>query len=263
MSNKFLGDSEFTPIPTKKEELKEAYIAEREKIKEAPSLMEIPSETLESVEEVVEEIPQEEIEAELPEQEEVESFENETKSKFANLISEKPKITPIKVEEIETDSIKSSSSDLFNVFSTVGEKTAARVISPSKSVEIEPSKEKKKKPEIEPSKEKKKKAEKKKKKPAEPTKPVKPTPPVEVETTSIEEVDIESLPMNKETLYQELIALEGRRYSLEKGYKGLSESYESGKIDEYEFTNQSEGLKENLDEIGSRIAKIRRLISDL
>ena len=144
----------------------------------------------------------------------------------------------------------SPGTDLFNVFSTVGTKTAERVIHPSKSVEIEPSKEKKKKAE-------------KKKKPAETTKPVKPTPPVEVESTSIEEVDIDSLPMDKETLYQELIALEGRRYSLEKGYKGLSDSYGSGKIDEYEFTNQSTGLKENLDEIGARIAKIRRLISSL
>lgn len=243
-------ESEFTPIPMKKTELLEESIEPLEEITEVPSLTPMPSDMLESDEDVIEETPQEVKEESMPEPEEVESFKNEAKSKFASLISEKPKITPIKVEEIETDSIKSSTSDLFNVFSTLGTKTGEKITHPSKSVEIEHSKEKKKKAE-------------KKKKSAEPTKPVKSTPPVKVESTIIKEVDIDSLPMNKETLYQELIALEGRRYSLEKGYKGLSDSYESGKIDEYEFTNQSAALKENLDEIGTQIAKIRGLISSL
>ena len=71
------------------------------------------------------------------------------------------------------------------------------------------------------------------------------------------------MPTDKDSLYQELIALEGRRYALEKGYKELSNNYNSGMIDDYEYKNQSEGLRSNLDEISSRIAKIRRLISSL
>ena len=37
----------------------------------------------------------------------------------------------------------------------------------------------------------------------------------------------EELPSDKDSLYQELIALEGKRYSLEKNYKDLEKSYQT------------------------------------
>ena len=237
-------DIEFTPLPVNKPEFFQKSESEVVFTPLPGKAVEIDEEAL--LEDQIEEIPE----------------QIERKAKFAQLITEQPKISPVKVEEIDTESIQSSSTDLFNVFSTVGAKTAEKLTKHSKSIEVEPSKGKKKK------------AEKKKKK-VEPPREIAPsqemTPPKTIAlsqspviSSSIpQEDDVESLPMDRETLYQELIALEGKRYSLEKAYKELSTRNESGKIDDYEFKNQSDGFKSNLDEIGSRIAKIRRLISSL
>ena len=77
------------------------------------------------------------------------------------------------------------------------------------------------------------------------------------------QLDLESLPKDKDSLYQQLIAFEGRRYSLEKAYKDLTKSYSNGKIDEFEFNNQSENLREILNEVSTQITEIRRIISSL
>ncbi len=165
------------------------------------------------------------------------------------IISKKPKISPISVEEVDTESIKPSSTELFNVFSSMGDKKSEQLMEIFESSEKISEKGKKKKGE-------------KKKKPEESIKEqeirasYKP-----IITGPISNMD--ALPTDKDSLYQELIALEGRRYSLEKSYKDLSKNYGNGSFNEYEFNHQGEELKKNLDEISSRITKIRGIISNL
>lgn len=167
------------------------------------------------------------------------------------IIRKKPKISPIAIEEVDTEEIISSSTDLFNVFSSVGTKQEEPPVVIPEPVEKISQKESKK--------------ESKKKQKSEitleepkiiiPSKP--PTPKKEPP------LDIEALPKDKDSLYQQLIAFEGRRYSLEKAYKDLTKSYSIGKVDEFEFNNQSENLKQILNEVSSRITEIRRIISSL
>ena len=74
---------------------------------------------------------------------------------------------------------------------------------------------------------------------------------------------IEELPTDKDSLYQELIALEGKRYSIEKDYKELEKKFNTGSINEADLKEQKNELKIKLDEITSRINKIRRVLSSM
>ena len=74
---------------------------------------------------------------------------------------------------------------------------------------------------------------------------------------------IEELPKDKDSLYQELIALEGKRYSLEKTFKQLERNYNDGSISEIEYKNRSDNLKNQQNEITSRINSIRRIIASM
>ena len=171
------------------------------------------------------------------------------KAEFA--INSKPTISTVSVEEVEAESVKSSGEDLFNVFSSVGEKTnnSEQVIGRVGGMLV---------------KEKKKKEEKKKKKGGLQEK-TSTMPFVEFGATKIEDSisTTDELPADKDALYQELIALEGRRYSLEKSFKDLEKRYHKGNIDDFEYKNQSDDLKFKLNEITSRINKIRRVIAGL
>ena len=166
---------------------------------------------------------------------------------------EQPKITSVSIEEIETETIQSTGSDLFNVFSSVGKskETSEDAAKPKpKVVKTEEKKEEMKSKE---------------------------TPhPISNATSFInfndsktqdEELyptkEIEELSTDKDALYQELIALEGRRYSLEKNFKDLERGYNKGSISDSEYKNKNNKLKSQLDEITSRINNIRRLISSL
>ncbi|MFW9952303.1 MAG: hypothetical protein ACFFKA_19455 [Candidatus Thorarchaeota archaeon] len=60
-----------------------------------------------------------------------------------------------------------------------------------------------------------------------------------------------------------MIALEGKRYAIEKSYKDLDRNYGKGSIADTAYKVQSEKLKIQSDEITSRINSIRRLISSL
>lgn len=171
------------------------------------------------------------------------------KAEFA--INSKPTISTVSVEEVEAESVKSSGEDLFNVFSSVGEKTnnSEQVIGRVGGMLV---------------KEKKKKEAKKKKKGGLQEK-TSTMPFVEFGATKIEDSisTTDELPADKDALYQELIALEGRRYSLEKSFKDLEKRYHKGNIDDFEYKNQSDDLKFKLNEITSRINKIRRVIAGL
>jgi hypothetical protein len=158
---------------------------------------------------------------------------------------EKPKISSMKVEEIETGAIKSSSMDLFNVFSSVGEKTTE---SKEKKVELKAPKR--------PIKE-----ETEEKPPIasfinfnQSKKPI---------SENVTRTIKEELPTDKDSLYQELIALEGKRYALEKNFKELDMNFQKGSIADSQYKNQSNILKNKLEEITSRINKIRRIIASL
>ncbi|TFG28139.1 MAG: hypothetical protein EU532_05905 [Promethearchaeota archaeon] len=186
----------------------------------------------------------------IPAEEKLETEKGEEPTFLTPVISKKPKITPISIEEIDTETIKSSGTDLFNVFSSVGKRASEQKVEPQKTIgKTEPLKETHLKPdkkgisEFIP--------QKMETVPQSKPKPLEP------------EISVEALPKDKDSLYQELIALEGRRYSLEKGYKDLSGNYQNGIIDEFEFNSRSEGLKNQLDEISSRITKIRRIIASL
>ncbi len=237
-------DTQLTPLPTERPKSMKTTDVDTD-------LMPIPSEPTMS------ETSEEQVSIPIP-------TETEEKPFLTTITSSKPKISPFSIEEIDTETIKSSGTDLFNVLSSVASRSSEQTLEPEKGTEPEPVKDKMKK-------------EAKKKeadlipqtielfpKAVEPIpKTVEPVPPPP-ETYVIEpEKSIDALPKDKDTLYQELIALEGRRYSLEKSYKDLSNSYGGGIVDEFEFNNRSEGLKNQLDEISSRITKIRRIIASL
>ena len=168
----------------------------------------------------------------------------------------KPTIKPVSVEEIETEEIRSSGNDLFNVFSSVGTKPVEKTSTTMDFPSLEPVKEKKKKE-----------VKKKKKKEADAVSFVNfgadaPQMNVQEEESTSSSTE-EDLPKDKDTLYQELIALEGRRYSLEKNFKEIEKSYNMGSIDDFDYKSKSDDLKEKLDKITSRINRIRRIIASM
>jgi hypothetical protein len=172
---------------------------------------------------------------------------------------QKPKIKSVSIEEVEAEEVRSSGTDLFNVFSSVGDKTSDKLPTLDQTFNEMEVKEKKKRDE------KKKKEEKEEKKKSD-TIPFIEFSSAEPELGSYDEVEIstvEELPSDKDALYQELIALEGKRYSLEKSFKEIEKRYNTGSIDDYEHQTQSDALRAKLEGITSRINKVRRVISSL
>jgi predicted transcriptional regulator len=177
-------------------------------------------------------------------------------SKSTPFLTEKPKISSVRIEEIERESIVSSGSDLFNVFSSMGNRGSSKpqeiISSPKKEVIIEE----------------KKRDDKKKKKDIN-SQESNVMPFINFNDVKVsDEPDfsppsLDSLSNDKDTLYQELIALEGKRYSLERSFKDLEKDYNKGSISELDFKNKNNNLKDQLNTITSRINKIRRLISTL
>ncbi|MFX1364905.1 MAG: hypothetical protein ACFFCE_07665 [Promethearchaeota archaeon] len=176
------------------------------------------------------------------------------------VIAQKPKITPVSVEEIEAESIPTTGTDLFNVFSSVGEKTTEKLPTLDETFSKTPEKEKKKKDD-------------KKKKKEEKVELIKTDTVsfVEFGNSSLEKTKADEdessvgdeLPSDKDSLYQELIALEGKRYSLEKFFKEIENSFATGSINDNEYNKQSNDLRIQLDNITSKINNIRRVISSL
>ena len=159
----------------------------------------------------------------------------------------KPKFTDVSIEEIEAGEIHSTGTELFNVFSSVGEKSAEKM--PSLDESFTPAKSKKKK--------------KEEKSNALAFVGFNDSGP-EIRSFSKPEAEIEeALPSDKDTLYQELIALEGKRYSLEKSFKEIEKYYSSGSIDDSDYKIQSDELRGKLNGITSKINRIRRVISSI
>lgn len=166
--------------------------------------------------------------------------------------TEAPIVSSVKVEEIETEEIKSSGTDLFNVLTSVGGKESSKKTEHKKNSETKLTSPPPKMKVVE-------------EKASNVVKPNafvnfggSPQTKQRTQYTSGEE-----LSDNKDTLYQELIALEGRRYSLEKNFKELDTLYNKGSLADAQYKSESDSLKTKLSEITSRIYKIRRIISSL
>ncbi len=175
-------------------------------------------------------------------------------------ITQKPKITSVSIEEVEAEAVRSSGTELFNVFSSVGDKTTEKLPTLDEAFAGLPVKEKKKKED------KKKKKEEKKEPKKTDTIPFIDFSGIQPEIGSFDEFEtstVEELPTDKDSLYQELIALEGKRYSIEKSFKDIEKSYHTGSIDDLEYKKQSDELRGKLESITTRINKIRRVISSL
>ena len=173
-----------------------------------------------------------------------------------SFLTEKPKISAMRIEEIESESIVSSGSDLFNVFSSMGNKNSEKPKEVPNFTEIPAKVEVKKKEE------KKKKASKDVQEPD--VMPFIDFNKVDVSMEStFDSPNLDNISDDKDTLYQELIALEGKRYSLERSFKDLEKGFNKGSMSNAEFKSKNNDLKTKMDEITFRINKIRRLISSL
>ncbi len=193
--------------------------------------------------------------------EEPEKIPTSQTSDVMPFLNEKPKISAMRIEEIESESIVSSGSDLFNVFSSMGNKNSVKPKEITGLTEIPAKVEVKKKEE--------KKKEEKKKKISRNAQEPEVMPFIDFNKVDVsmesnfDSPNLDNISDDKDTLYQELIALEGKRYSLERSFKDLEKGFNKGSIPESEFKKQNNDLKTRMNEITSRINKIRRLISSL
>jgi len=189
----------------------------------------------------------------IEESEEIPTSQTSDVMPFLNV---KPKISAMRIEEIESESIVSSGSDLFNVFSSMGNKSSVKPKEITNLTKI-------------PAKVEVKKKEEKKKKASKDAQETEVMPFIDFNKVDVslestfDSPNLDNISDDKDTLYQELIALEGKRYSLERSFKDLEKGFNKGSIPETEFKKQNNGLKTKMNEITFRINKIRRLISSL
>ncbi|MFW9828510.1 MAG: hypothetical protein ACFFEY_13045 [Candidatus Thorarchaeota archaeon] len=231
-------------------------------ITEPPNFTEMPKKPKKSsiIPEIIE-VESEENEKGIPftvqETEDNEKSETNSKPELVEKgsIDTKPKISSVSIQEIETESIHSTGIDLFNVFSSVGEKSSEKYPNLEDTLTSETSKEKKNKKEEVITQTKKSNAAafvgfgKSK---------------LDNDTSNEFETEFDQeLPSDKDSLYQELIALEGKRYSLEKLFKELERNYITGSFDDFEYKKRSDDLRAKLNGITSKINNIRRVISSL
>ncbi len=175
----------------------------------------------------------------------------------------------VKLDDINTDSIKTTRTDLYDVFSSFsGHKTEDGEFKETPidaQIETEEKSKKKKKQELEDDKIKKK--EKKKEKIKKIDKPSKSNDIITKKPEDIKNtrsiIDYDNLPRDKDMLYQDLIALEGKRYSIEKGFKELENAFTNRTLNENEFRRKSNDLSARLKEISSNITKLRNTIAKL
>jgi hypothetical protein len=273
-------EKELTPIPQNKAKKKEDTApppppkqseipskpptppAQREKTEKPPPKPEVPQKTSLSQSQTSPQIPKEKT-SESPSPPErpkistmaIEEPLEKTKPSQDLEKSEKMKgIAEVEVEETDVTPQKTPKTDLFSVFSSMGSKTSQKTQKSSKSSDsirtFIPGADDSKKIEKIPM--------------EEHQKNVSQTPPQEPEySEELESPNLDELPRDKDSLYQELIALEGKRYSIERKYKSLKDRYENGNIGENEFKSEDSKLKNELNEITKKITNIRRLLSSL
>ncbi len=192
----------------------------------------------------------------VEEKEEKLSDDNNSKENEAFFV-EKPKISSVRIEEKETESIKTSGLDLFDVLSSVGEDIRPKGEQKSKQVIEEQKKDNTLKTIVnEP-------ITSKSSEKSQATSFIDFNSKIEPIKSQAQEKSSEELSSDKDTLYQELIALEGSRYAIEKRFKELENSYNKGSISDIQYKSSNEEVKEKMQEITTRINTIRKIISSL
>jgi len=74
------------------------------------------------------------------------------------------------------------------------------------------------------------------------------------------DVDVDALPETKDGLYQALIALEGKRYAIERAKKDLRADMDKGTLKPTDYEKKLADLKVEMDKIGDKIKEIREKI---
>jgi hypothetical protein len=250
-----------TPIPSKPVELNKKEINESHLSPIPINMVEIKPKKPEITTTVIEESKDKPLISEKKKVttviEEEDQISTKGKSDSKAFSVEKPRISSVRIEEAETESIKSSGLDLFDVLSSVGEDIRPKGEPKSKQISEErkrerPSKPPLKEPEISRSPEK-----------THPISFIDFNNKAESKKVENQQTDFDDLPNDKDTLYQELIALEGKRYAIEKTFKELENSFNKGSISDMQFKSSNDEFKDKMKEITTRINTIRRLISSL
>ncbi len=230
--------SHFTPLPKKKIKISEESViqpTEKPISTKKPKIRHVSAEEIEVV-------PKEEEKLKvLPFSDTISRTELSTakKMKVSNVpegettpIPKKPKITPVKLEvtpEDQTEKQKQiSSKKLYNVFSSAS------------SVETK-SKQKGQKKVIESTQE-------------------------TLTSGSIigtQKSQEGSFTYNKDKLYQDLIVLEGKRYSIEKTQKESETMYKKGELDDLAYKREMDKIRAHMGKITSKINEIRKVIQGL
>ena len=147
-------------------------------------------------------------------------------------IPKKPKITPVKLEVTPEDQIEKqkriSSKKLYNVFSSAGSGETKSIQKEQQKV-IESTQETLTSSNI-------------------------------IDTQQLQEG---SFTYNKDKLYQDLIVLEGKRFSIEKTQKESESKYKKGELDDLAYKREMDKIRAHMGEITSRINEIRKVIQGL
>ena len=73
----------------------------------------------------------------------------------------------------------------------------------------------------------------------------------------------DSKPLTKDELYQDLIALEGKKYAIEKTRKKIKVKHDNGDITNAQFITATESIKRDLEHISGKINDAREKIQAL
>lgn len=236
--------SHFTPLPKKKIKIGgESVIQPTEKpiSKKRPKITHVFAEEIEVT-------PKEEEEKVkvLPFSDTISKTEPSSakKMKISNIpegettpIPKKPKITPVELEEMD---LSSTTGDQTEEQKRISSKKLYNVFSSASSVETK-SKQKEQKKVIEPTQE---------------------------TLTSGSIIDTQQLQegsftYNKDKLYQDLIVLEGKRYSIEKTQKESETKYKKGELDDLAYKREMDKIRAHMGKITSKINEIRKVIQGL
>jgi len=152
-------------------------------------------------------------------------------------IPKKPKITPVKLEELN---ISSTTGDQREEQKRISSKKLYNVFSSASSVETK-FKQKGQKKVIESTQE----------------------TLTSGSIISTQQLQEGSFTYNKDKLYQDLIVLEGKRYSIEKTQKESETKYKKGELDDLAYKREMDKIRAHMGKITSKINEIRKVIQGL
>ncbi len=235
--------SHFTPLPKKKNKIGGESVIQST---EEPVSTKKPKITHVSAEEIEVTSKEEEKVKVLPFSDTISKTEPSSakKMKISNIpegettpIPKKPKITPVKLEELN---ISSTTGDQTEEQKRISSKKLYNVFSSASSVETK-SKQKGQKKVIESTQE----------------------TLTSGSIISTQKSQEGSFTYNKDKLYQDLIVLEGKRYSIEKTQKESETKYKKGELDDLAYKREMDKIRAHMGKITSKINEIRKVIQGL